>query len=251
MGHEPLITTTGLSKRYGRRIALSDFALRLDAGRITVLVGPNGSGKTTLLRAIAGLIKPTTGKVTVLGRDPWRERTAVMGAVRFAFAPPPLYSDLSARETMRALSDLHPRSTVDTRAIDTALDWVGLRDRADDRVRVYSFGMRQRLALALALVPLPRVLVLDEPTDGLDPLAVIELRTVLERLRTEHGVAILLSSHQLSEAQALADELIVLSDGHTLYRGTVADLLAAGSFATLEDAVVARLRTARSGEGSV
>lgn len=227
---DAIVEVRQLAKRFGRRVALADVDLTLGAGRITALVGPNGSGKTTLLKLLAGFLRPTSGAVRVFGMDPYRRRPDVMKEARFAFAPPAWYDSLSARETLAALSGIRAaRMARPTRGeIDEALDTVGLADRADDRMGVFSFGMRQRLALAQALLPMPRLLALDEPNDGLDPLGTLELRAVLARLRDEHGVAILLSSHLLIEVQKLADELLLLGEGRPLFRGSPEELIEGG-----------------------
>lgn len=212
-----------LGRRFGRRVALEGIDLAVAEGEIVGLVGPNGSGKTTLLRILAGLLRPHGGTVQVLGFVPWAERHRVMRAARFAFAPPALFETLTPREHLRELGRLGG-APVEAGAIDEVLALVGLSDRADDRVATFSFGMRQRLALALALLPRPRLLVLDEPTEGLDPLAILELRAILARLRAEHGLAILLSSHLLVEIDRLVDRLLVLREGRARFHGTPADL---------------------------
>ena len=225
---ETLVQTRGIERRFGHRVALHGVDLTLAAGQITALAGPNGSGKTTLLKMLAGLLRPTSGSVQLFGLDPYTRRVEVMRQARFAFAPPPLYESLTGFEHMRFLSaaGLARQDRPDQRQIESALESVGLLDRAGDKVRAYSFGMRQRLVLAQCLVPLPKLLVLDEPTDGLDPLAILELRNVLGQLRSRHGIAIMLSSHLLVELEQLADELLVLHEGKPLYRGPPSRLMA-------------------------
>lgn len=223
----PLVRVRALEKRFGARLALAGIDLEVGAGEIVGLVGPNGSGKTTLLRILAGLLAPDAGAVEVLGHDPWTARERVMEQVRFAFAPPALFETLTAREHLRHLARLGPaRGAVGEAEIERTLATVGLAARADERVRAFSFGMRQRLALAQALLPRPGLLVLDEPTEGLDPLAILELRGLLARLRAEHGLALLLSSHLLVEIDHLVDRLVVLSEGRALFSGTPAELRA-------------------------
>jgi ABC-type multidrug transport system ATPase subunit len=224
---DALVEAEGVNKSFKRRRALIDATFKLPKGQVMGLVGPNGSGKTTLLRLTAGFMRPTSGRLRVHGMNPWKDRVAVMRHTRFAFAPPALYPNLTARETLRALGGLrHAGAQAPTPAeLDRALDTVGLADRADDRVGVFSFGMRQRLALAQALLPVPTLLILDEPTDGLDPLAILELRAVLGRLCREQGVTILLSSHLLTEAETLLDTLLVLHEGRIMFSGTPDELL--------------------------
>ncbi len=220
-----IVETKRVVRRFGKRTALAGIDLELGEGSILALVGPNGSGKTTLLRLLAGFLRPTAGSVRVFGLDPYRRRRCVMAHARFGFAPPALYDNLTARETVTALCRIGDGPSPSGAHIHGALETVGLSSRADDRVRTFSFGMRQRLALALTLLPRPRLLVLDEPTDGLDPLAVLELRGILRRIRTEHRVTILLSSHLLTEVEELVDELLLLHEGRVLFQGAPLDLL--------------------------
>lgn len=214
-------------RQFGRRDALKGIDLQVHLGSMLGLVGPNGSGKTTLLKLMAGFIKTTTGTVRLFGHDPFLRRTEIMRRARFTFAPPPIYGSLTAREHLRFLSaaGLHRTERVDRNAITAALELVGLRQRADDKAQTYSFGMKQRLGLAQALLPLPDLLVFDEPNDGLDPIAVAELRAILKRLQSEHHLTIVLSSHLLSEVEKLVDILLVLNDGQTLFYGPPAKLL--------------------------
>ncbi len=224
----PLVEVRAVRRMFGSREALAAVSFEVEPGTIFGIAGANGSGKTTLLKVLAGFIAPSGGEARVFGLDPHRRRAEVMRDARFAFAPPALYESLTAREHVALLAGLGAASGSGRSravAVEAALDEVGLADRADDRVRTFSFGMRQRLVLAQALVPTPRLLVLDEPTDGLDPLAVLELRGVLKRLRDERGVTTLLSSHLLVELDELVDQLLVLDEGHTIYCGSPARLL--------------------------
>ena len=213
----------GLGKRFGARRALEGLDLQVEAGEIVALVGPNGSGKTTLLRLLAGLLRPTSGEARVFGLRPFAERAKVMARARFAFAPPALFPTLTAREHLVHLASVGGRRPPRQR-VNEILERVGLGARADDRVAAFSFGMRQRLALAQALLPLPELLVLDEPTDGLDPMAVLELRALLRELVAEHGLTVVLSSHLLFEVGELVDRLVVLEEGRCVFQGRPAEL---------------------------
>jgi len=246
---ETVVEVRGLAKRYGARTALAGVDLEVRAGEIVGLVGANGAGKTTLLRILAGFQRPDAGSVRVLGHEPWTARARLMERARFAFAPPALFEGLSAREHLVHLARLGaPRA--DARAeIQRALERVGLAARADEPVRAFSFGMRQRLALALALVPTPALLVLDEPTEGLDPLAIRELRGLLAELRAELGLALLVSSHLLVELDHLADRLLVLSEGHVRFRGTPESLREAGACLVLRARDPARARELLRAQG--
>jgi ABC-2 type transport system ATP-binding protein len=245
------VRARGLAKRFGRRTALAGVDLDVAAGEVVALVGPNGSGKTTLLRILAGLARASAGEARLFGLDPRVERAGVMRRARFAFAPPALFSGLSAREHLRALGGLGvPRDGRPARAaIEDVLALVGLHERADDRVDAYSFGMRQRLALAIALLPRPELIVLDEPADGLDPLAVLELGGILAGLARERGTTVLLSSHLLLEVGALADRLVVLREGGVLLAGRPAELVAETRRVVLVSDDVARAERALATRG--
>ena len=224
---KPIIQFDHVSRRFGGRDALKGIDFQVPAGIIAGLVGPNGSGKTTLLKLMAGFIKTTSGDVRLFGYDPFAQRAEVMRRARFAFAPPAVYGSLTAREHLKFLSASGMRQHERPRRSEiwAVLETVGLADRADDKAHTYSFGMKQRLSLAQALLPMPSLLVFDEPTDGLDPIAVVELRALLRRLQTEHSLTIVLSSHLLSEVEKLVDTIFVLNDGQLVFCGSIDKLL--------------------------
>jgi len=242
---QPLpVELEGLSRRFGAREALADVDLAVSRGAIVGLVGPNGSGKTTLLSIVAGLLRAHAGRVRVFGVDPFVDGPAILERARFAFAPPAFFPDLTAREHLHHLARIRRARTprVSRAEIDAALALVSLSDRAGDRVRTFSLGMKQRLALAQALLPRPELIVLDEPTEGLDPLAVLELRAVLAELRAEHGLSVLLSSHLMVEVEELVDDLLVLREGRSLFRGRPDELGAEARELRLEVGPEARER---------
>lgn len=224
---QPIIQFNHVSRRFGGRDVLKGIDLQVPAGIITGLVGPNGSGKTTLLKLMAGFIKTTSGDVRLFGYDPFIQRAEVMRRARFAFAPPAVYGALSGWEHLKFLSatGMPPHERPTRSEIWAALETVGLADRAKDKAHTYSFGMKQRLGLAQALLPMPSLLVFDEPTDGLDPIAVVELRNLLKRLQTGHNLTIVLSSHLLSEVEKLVDTIFVLNDGRPVFYGSPDELL--------------------------
>lgn len=224
---KPIIQFDNVSRRFGGRNVLKDIDLQVPAGIIAGLVGPNGSGKTTLLKLMAGFIKATSGDVRLFGYDPFVHRAEVMRRARFAFAPPAVYGSLTAREHLHFLSatGVQPRERYTRDEIMTVLETVGLADRADDKAHTYSFGMKQRLNLAQALLPMPALLIFDEPTDGLDPIAVMELRRLLKRLKTEHNLTLVLSSHLLGEIEKLVDIIFMLNDGRQIFCGSPDKLL--------------------------
>ena len=224
---KPIVQFNRVSRRFGGRDVLKDIDLDVAAGTIAGLVGPNGSGKTTLLKLMAGFIKTTSGEVRLFGLDPFAHRAEVMRRARFAFAPPAVYGSLTAWEHLKFLSatGMRYRERATRNEIMAVLETVGLADRAGDKAHTYSFGMKQRLSLAQALLPMPSLLVFDEPTDGLDPIAVVELRGLLKRLQTEHNLTMVLSSHLLGEVEKLVDTIFMLNDGRPVFCGSPDKLL--------------------------
>src|SRR5947208_432766 len=217
----PAVEIRGFSKRYGPTLAVDDLTFSVEAGRIVGFLGPNGAGKTTTLRALLGLIAPSAGSATVEGRpfaqlpDPARTVGAVLDGGM-------LHPGRSGRNHLRMLasSAALPRSRV-----DEVLAIVGLTAAADRRAGGYSLGMRQRLGLAAALLGDPRVLVLDEPANGLDPQGIRWLRDFLRSMAAE-GRALLVSSHVLAEVAQTAHEVVVISSGRSVAQAPLAELLA-------------------------
>jgi ABC-2 type transport system ATP-binding protein len=216
-----VLQAQGLRKVYGDVVALDDGHLELHPGEIRGLVGPNGAGKTTLLGMLLGLTCPDAGELVVLGRRVRRGETPV-GVSGFVDTPT-VYPALTARANVQLLGSLS--GPVDHRRVDDALERVGLADVAGDRTRGFSLGMRQRLGLAVALLARPRLLVLDEPANGLDPAGADHVHRVIEELAAA-GTAVLLSSHQMDELAALCRTITVLHQGNVAFDGTV-DVLAA------------------------
>jgi ABC-2 type transport system ATP-binding protein len=215
------IETHGLSKHFGKRIAVEDLTIGVPAGTIAGFVGPNGAGKTTTIRLLLGLVRPNAGSATILGHsltEPERYLPRV-GALTEA---PAFYPSLSGRTNLEVLARLggYPSSRV-----GELLEVVELSDRARDRVGTYSLGMKQRLGVAMALLPDPELLILDEPANGLDPLGIIAIRDLLRRLVAQ-GKTILLSSHLLGELEQVTNWLIMLNQGKALFCGPTRDLLA-------------------------
>ena len=226
----PAVAVRGLTKRFRDVTAIDDLTFEVRPGRVTGFLGPNGAGKSTTLRAILGLVEPTSGSATIAGM-PYRELEAparTVGAVLETQSFNPLRS---GRNHLRVLG---AASGIDDDRIDEVLELVDLAAAGNRRTGRYSLGMRQRLALAAALLGDPSVLILDEPTNGLDPLGIRWLRDFLQRYAA-HGAAVLVSSHQLGEMQLMADEAIVIHQGRLIRHASVADLTAGGA-TTLEDA---------------
>jgi ABC-2 type transport system ATP-binding protein len=215
------IRSTGLTKMYGGVRVVDGLDLDVPRGSITGFVGPNGAGKTTTIRMLLGLIRPSGGTAEVLGENV-SNPSAYLAQVGSLIEGPAFHPALSGRRNLEVLASLggNPRAR-----IDEVLQIVGLTDRARDRYRTYSLGMKQRLGVAAALLPDPELLVLDEPSNGLDPAGIIEMRVLLRSLR-ERGRTVFVSSHLLAEVEQLADWLVVLDHGRLLFQGPIADLLA-------------------------
>ncbi len=215
------VTTQGLRRDFGHLRAVDDLDLDLPSGGVIALVGPNGSGKSTLIRMILGLIRPTSGEATVLGRsihDP-SQYAADVGAL---IESPAFVPALSARKNLLSLSRL--RRLPDTR-VDEVLETVGLTGRDEEAVKRFSLGMKQRLGIAAALLPDPQLLILDEPTNGLDPAGIVEIRGLLRQLADE-GRTVVVSSHLLSELEAISDYIVVIRFGEVMFSGPMSALLA-------------------------
>jgi ABC-2 type transport system ATP-binding protein len=216
------VVTRGLTKRFGKRLAVDGLDLLIPAGSITGFVGQNGAGKTTTIRMLLGLIRPSAGTGTVLGYPLGhaREYLARVGAL---IEGPTFYPTLSGRENLVVLARL---GGIVNRRVDEVLERVGLGPRAQDPFRTYSLGMRQRLGIGAALLPNPELLVLDEPTNGLDPHGIAEIRAMLRSFADE-GITVFVSSHLLAEIQQICEHLVVIDAGRLLFQGGVAELLAA------------------------
>ncbi|MGN6244454.1 MAG: ABC transporter ATP-binding protein [Motilibacteraceae bacterium] len=211
----------GLRKVYGDVVALDDAHLALEPGEVRGLVGPNGAGKTTLLGILLGLTRADGGELHVLGRRARPDGTPP-GVAGFVDTPA-LYPALTARDNLHLLASLS--GPVDRRAVQEALERVGLGEVSADRVRGFSLGMRQRLGLATALMARPRLLVLDEPANGLDPAGTRHVHRVIGELAGE-GTAVLLSSHRMDELAAVCGTVTVLHQGHVCFDGAVTALAA-------------------------
>jgi heme exporter protein A len=207
-----------LTKSFGRRRALHDVSFRLQRGGFLTVLGPNGAGKSTLLRVLATLSTPSSGSVRVAGTDPRQDPTPIRRAVGFIAHSPLLYPELTARENLRFYGDLYGVPDAAARS-DALLERVELDTRRNDRVRTFSRGMRQRLAIARALLHRPRVLLLDEPHAGLDPHAVDILDGLLAEVRTDHTFVMV--THSLERGLQWATQVIVLAAGEVAYAAPV------------------------------
>lgn len=216
-----MLKFSSVSKRFSRSApaALREVSFTVERGRICGLLGHNGAGKSTALGVILGMVHPDAGAISVAGLDIQRERRSALRKVGAIFESPVFYEYLSGWRNLEMLAALS--GGVSRKQIRETAEWVGLGERIRDKVGAYSHGMRQRLGLAQALLPRPELLVLDEPTDGLDPEGIVEFREQLLELRDRFGLTVLLSSHLLSEVEQVCDEVVILQRGEKVHAGPV------------------------------
>ena len=226
---DPAVETRGLSKRFGSRLAVDGLDMVVPRGAVYGFLGPNGSGKTTTIRMLLGLVEPTSGTRSLLGHAIPREASRALPQVGALVEGPAFHPYLSGRSNLARLdaADLWSDPGTARTRIDTALDRVGLLATAGKRYRAYSLGMRQRLAIAASLLTPRELLVLDEPTNGLDPQGTREVRHLVASL-AEDGATVLISSHLLSEVEQICTHLGIMSDGRLVAQGTVHELRGAG-----------------------
>ncbi|MFE9654156.1 ABC transporter ATP-binding protein [Micromonospora sp. NPDC006431] len=217
------------SRKRGVRHALDGFDMRVEAGQVHGFLGPNGSGKTTTLRTLLGLIRPNDGRMAILGHELPRALPAVAGQVGAIVESPQFFPHFSARDTLGLLAQA---GELPRQRVDEVLELVGLRDRAGERVKTYSLGMKQRLAVASALLKNPKLLILDEPANGLDPGGIREMRSLMRDLAAA-GMTVVLSSHILGEIQLICDSVTIISLGRRVAFGPVEQVLAAHSQGTV------------------
>ncbi len=218
-----MIRVEGLTKDYGARRAISDLNFEANQGEIVGFLGPNGAGKTTTMRILTGYMPPTDGTATVAGYDVVAESLEVRKRVGYLPETVPLYSDMTAFEYLKFMADLRQIPDSEDR-VDEALEMVGLESRAESYISSLSKGMRQRVGLAQALLHHPEVLILDEPTIGLDPGQVVEVRHIIREMGKQRTV--LLSTHILSEAQNVCDRVLIINKGKIIAEDTPQNLQA-------------------------
>ena len=214
----PAIQTLALTRRFSGQHGVTDLDLSVPTGAVYGFLGPNGAGKTTTIRLLLGLLQPERGEILLHGQPLTRKQRQPLARVGALVESPSLYPHLTGRENLdvtRRLLDA-PRTR-----IDQALAITGMRDAANRRVREYSLGMRQRLAISLALLGEPSLLVLDEPGNGLDPAGIHDMRRLMRTLASEHGITVFVSSHQLSEVEQVASHVGVLHEGRLRFEGTI------------------------------
>ena len=220
---EVVLRTKDLGKRFGKRWAAKDLSLEVHRGDVFCFLGPNGAGKSTTIRMILTLLMPTTGSIEIFGEDLYRNRSAVLSRVCGIVEKPDFYLYLSAYKNLEILGSMTRK--VQREEIMEAIEVVGLKARAFEKVKTFSHGMKQRLGIAQALLTRPEMIILDEPTTGLDPQGMKEVRELIRKLSKEHEMTVFLSSHLLSEVELVATRMAVINHGEIIAQGSVYELL--------------------------
>jgi len=215
---EYIVQTENLSKSFGKEQAVSNINLKIRKGEIYGFLGPNGAGKTTTIRMLLGLMKPSSGTIKIFQKDLTKERINILAKVGSLVENPSYYPHLTAYENLEALRRILgvPKSR-----IDEVLEIVRLKDVANKKVKGFSLGMKQRLGIAASLLHNPELLILDEPTNGLDPSGIIEIRNLIKRLPSEYGMTVIISSHLLSEIDQMATQVGIVTKGKMIFQDSI------------------------------
>jgi lantibiotic transport system ATP-binding protein len=216
-----VIKTEGLSFHFGSQQVVKSLSLNVPEGSIYGFLGPNGAGKTTTIKLLLNLLKTQEGSISIFGEDLQRNRINILSQIGSLIEQPAIYSHLTGRENLQNRASL---LQLPRKRVDEMLHLVQLEEAADKKAGKYSLGMKQRLGIALALLPDPRLLILDEPTNGLDPNGIIEIRELMIKLVSEHKKTVFVSSHMLSEVEKMATHVGIINHGELLFQGDVKDL---------------------------
>lgn len=215
---EYIVQTENLSKRFGKELAVAGIDLKIRKGEIYGFLGPNGAGKTTTIRMLLGLMKPTSGTIKIFQKDVTKERIEILSKIGSLVENPSYYPHLTAYENLEALRKI---LGVPKLRIDEVLAIVRLTEAANKKVKGFSLGMKQRLGIAASLLHNPELLILDEPTNGLDPSGIIEIRNLIKRLPSEYGMTVVISSHLLSEIDQMATTVGIVSKGKMIFQDSI------------------------------
>lgn len=218
-----ILKVENISKHFGNLKAVEDLSFEVAAGEVFGFLGQNGSGKSTTIRMLLSLIHPTSGSIELFGKSLQKERNQILEQVGAIIERPDLYPYLSAREHLQLFAKVR-KQKINANAIEDTLDKVGLLDRAKDKVQTFSLGMKQRLGIAIALVHNPQLIILDEPTNGLDPQGIADIRKLIQDLAKE-GKTILVSSHLLAEIEQVATQILIIHKGKKVVAGSTQALL--------------------------
>lgn len=224
MNQEPIIEVKGLQKNFGAFTAVKDVSFTVNKGDVFGFLGPNGAGKSTTMRCMLSLIKPNAGHINIFGKNLFEARNEILAQVGSIVEKPDFYKYLSARKNLEIFARISG-ADVSQKTIFETLDFVGLTGREKDKVGGFSHGMRQRLGIAQTLLHQPELIILDEPTTGLDPQGIIEVRDLILRLKNEQNKTVILSSHQLAEIEHVANRMVIINKGQTIIEGSVSELM--------------------------
>ncbi len=224
MEQQVIIEVKGLQKSFGSFEAVKNVSFTVNKGDVFGFLGPNGAGKSTTMRCMLSLIKPNAGDIRIFGKNLFEERNAILAKVGSIVEKPDFYKYLSALKNLEIFARVSG-AQVSQKDIYETLDFVGLLGREKDRVGGFSHGMRQRLGIAQTLLHQPELIILDEPTTGLDPQGIIEVRDLILRLKNEQNKTVILSSHQLAEIELVANRMVIINKGQTIIEGSVAELM--------------------------
>ena len=224
MLNETIIKVEGLSKSFGTFEAVKDVSFSVQRGDVFGFLGPNGAGKSTTIRCLLSLISPDNGNVSLFGKSFKNDRKEILSKIGSIIEKPDFYRYLSAEKNLEIFARISGAS-VSKMEIQEMLEFVGLGDRGKHKVKGFSHGMKQRLGIAQTLLHKPDLIILDEPTTGLDPQGIIEIRNLILRLKNEQNKTIVLSSHQLSEIELIANRMVIINQGKTIIEGSVSELL--------------------------
>ncbi len=219
---QPVLVATNLTKVIGKHTIVEGVSFTLNPGEVFGFLGPNGAGKTTTIRMLVGLIKPTTGNVTICGFDVRRDFEKALSNVGCIVENPDLYRFMTGRENLEHFARM---LSLDASEVERVAELVALAHRLGQRVGTYSLGMRQRLGIAQALLGKPKLLILDEPANGLDPAGIREIRQLLRHLAHDREMAVFISSHLLGEVELMCDRVAIIHKGQLLREGSVSDLI--------------------------
>jgi lantibiotic transport system ATP-binding protein len=230
--NEMVIETVGVTRRYGAMVSVDNLNLQVQRGSIFGFLGPNGAGKTTTIRMLLGLIRPTAGQIRIFNQDLSRHRKDILRRTGSLVESPSYYGHLSGYENLDVIGRI---LQVPSKRIDEVLSIVRLTSAAKQKVKGYSLGMKQRLGIAAALIGNPDLLILDEPTNGLDPAGIHEIRALIKDMPVEHGITVVVSSHLLSEIDQMATHVGIIDHGKLLFQNSIEKLRAEGHNRSLED----------------
>ena len=218
-----ILSCNNLSKRFGKKLAVDNASFELNSGDIMGLIGPNGAGKSTLLKMIVGLIWPNSGSVNICGHDVYQQHHLAMANIGAIIEWPAFHDELTARTNLKILSG--GRGKEYQQKLENIADFIDIKGYLDQKVGSFSTGMKQRLGIALALLPDSKFIILDEPTNGLDPGGIIEIRSIIREYNRQFGTTILITSHMLGEIENICSKVVIINEGKIITSGSMSELL--------------------------